>query len=61
MKDKQHIELEALIKEVLKKKDRIIPIIGDDCFVGYIDEKHQEPIPLQQWIAEELLNENLLI
>ena len=59
MKDKQHIELEALVKEVLKKQDRIIPIVGDDCFVGYIvKDKCQEQVPLQQWIAEKLLGEN---
>lgn len=55
MKDNQHEELEALVKEVLKKQDRIIPIIGDDCFVGYHDDC-RTLIPLQQWIAEELLD-----
>lgn len=56
MKDKQHEELEALIKEVLKKQDRIIPVVGDDCFVGYIErESGQIQVPLLQWIAEKLL------
>ena len=37
-------ELESLVKEVLKKSDRIIPIIGDDCFVGEINGNN---VPLQ--------------
>lgn len=59
MKDKQHEELESLVKEVLKRQDRIIPIVGDDCFVGLI--KHGEnhvQVPLQQWIAEQLLGDD---
>lgn len=57
--DKQQIELEALVKEVLKKQDRIIPIIGDDCYIGRIgDGDNYKLVPLQQWIAEELLEEN---
>lgn len=49
-------ELEALVKEVIKKQDRIIPIIGDDCFVGYIEDgKTRTLVSLQQWIAEKLL------
>ena len=37
--DKQQIELEALVREVVKKQDRIIPTIGDDCFVGLIENR----------------------
>lgn len=56
MKDRQNEELEALVKEVLKKQDRIIPVIGDDCFVGNIDVGNRQiQVPLQQWIAEKLL------
>ena len=56
---KQQAELEALVKEVLKKQDRIIPIIGDDCYVGRIGNgNNQQILPLQQWIAEELLEDN---
>ena len=59
MKDKQKIELEAIVKEVLKKQDRIIPIIGDDCFVGYIEDgERQILVPIQRWIAEKLLGNN---
>lgn len=49
-------ELETLVDEVIKKQDRIIPVIGDDCFVGY--NKKKQILPLQQWIAEKLLGEN---
>lgn len=56
MKDKQHDELESLVKEVLKRQDRIIPIIGDDCFMGYSDNGDiRVQVSLQQWIAEKLL------
>lgn len=56
---KQQKELDNLVKEVLKKQDRIIPIIGDDCFVGYVEyEKKQTLVPLQQWIAENLLGDD---
>lgn len=54
----QHIELKEdlnLIKEEIKKKqDRIVPIIGDECFVGYSNDA-QTFVPLQQWLAEKLL------
>lgn len=60
--DKQKAELEALVKEVLKKQDRIIPIIGDDCYVGCIENgDNQKLVPLQQWIAEELLDDDSAI
>lgn len=36
----------------MKKQDRIIPIIGDDCFVGEMDGNY---VPLQRWLAEEML------
>lgn len=58
MKDKQHEELETLVKEVLKKQDRIIPVVGDDCYAGYIvRENGHIQMPLQQWIAEKLIGE----
>lgn len=46
------LELDSLVKEVLKKRDRIIPIIGDDCYVGRIDGK---VMTLQKWIAQKIL------
>lgn len=48
-------DLENLVKEVLKKQDRIIPIIGDDCFEG--KGKENQRLPLQLWIAEEMLKD----
>jgi hypothetical protein len=47
-------ELDSLVREVMKKQDRIIPIIGDDCFVGEIDGNY---VPLQRWLAEEMLGD----
>ncbi len=47
-------ELDSLVREVVKKQDRIIPIIGDDCFVGEMDGNY---VPLQQWLAEEMLGD----
>lgn len=49
-------ELDSLVKEVLKKSDRIIPIIGDDCFVGEINGVN---VPLQRWLAEEILRDEV--
>lgn len=56
---RQQIELEALVKEVLNKQDRIIPIVGDDCFVGTIEYNNGTKIlvPLQQWLAKKLIGE----
>lgn len=51
-------ELQSLVKEVLKKLDRIIPIIGDDCFVGEINGTY---VPLQRWLAEELLGDEVAL
>ena len=51
-------ELQSLVKEVLKKLDRIIPIIGDDCFVGEINGT---VVPLQRWLAEELLGDDVTL
>lgn len=49
-------ELEELVIEVLEKQDRIIPIIGDECFIGLVDNNNESSfVPLQQWITEELL------
>lgn len=56
--NKQRIELEALVKEVLKRQDRIIPVIGDDCFVGYLVDNNQRiEMPLQKWIAVTILRD----
>ena len=58
MKHKQHLELEVLVKEVIKRQDRIVPIVGDDCFVGYIENEGKQILaPLQQWIAVNLLGD----
>lgn len=58
MKEEQYLllqdELDLIIEEVKEKQDRIVPIIGDDCFVGYVDDEHTL-MPLQQWLTEELL------
>ena len=52
-------ELEILIKEVIDKKDRIIPVIGDDCFMGYVDENGiRDIVTLQEWIAVKVLGAN---
>jgi len=52
-------ELDELVKEVLEKQDRIIPIIGDDCFVGQSNDNGElVSMPFQQWIVEELLGNN---
>ena len=50
-------ELDRLVKEVIKRRDRIIPVIGDNCFIGDIDDTGEnKKVPLQQWIAEKLLD-----
>lgn len=60
MRDKRRDELEALVKEVLKKKDRVIPVIGDDCFVGYVEpDGCQRLVPLQQWLAVRMLGNDV--
>lgn len=52
-------ELEELIQELLKKQDRIIPIIGDDCFeVESADNLDKRTVSLQVFIAETLLRED---
>ncbi len=59
MKEKQYEELESLVNEVLKKQDRIIPIVGDDCFVGYDGSGSSRAlVSLQQWIANKLLDDD---
>lgn len=59
MKEKQYSELEILVKEVLKKRDRIIPVIGDDAFEGYVECDNMEfQFPFQRWLAEMLLAED---
>lgn len=50
-------ELDSLVREVVKKQDRIIPIIGDDCFVGEMDGNY---VPLQRWLAEEMLGDRAI-
>lgn len=57
---KQHFELEILVKEVLKKRDRIIPVIGDDAFYGIIRNNGIDyRYPLQRWIAEKLFGNDV--
>lgn len=58
MYNQQQRELESLVKEVIKRRDRIIPVIGDYCFVGYIDEG-EKLVPLQEWLAVTLLGDDL--
>ena len=59
MVDKQMKELESLVSEVLKKQDRIIPIIGDNCFGGKIaDVKNPDmstSVTLLEWVVEKML------
>jgi hypothetical protein len=52
-------ELEILVNEVLNRHDRIIPVIGDDCFVGLVgdDDKNQKQVPLQEWIIDAILKD----
>lgn len=53
-------ELEAIVKDVIEKRDRIIPIIGDDCFVGYLNlDGQQTLVSLQEWIAVNVLNNEI--
>lgn len=52
----QQKELENLVKEVLRKRDRIIPVVGDDAFEGIVNINGIEHcFPLQRWLAEKLL------
>lgn len=53
-------ELEALVNVVLEKQDRIIPVIGDDCFIGYVDD-NDKPVSLQEWIAITLLGQSEIV
>lgn len=46
-------ELESLVEKVLENRDRIIPIIGDDCFVVKVNDSN---VPLYQWIVEKVLD-----
>lgn len=64
MKDKLYIEddfndlkeeLDEFIKLVMDEQDRIIPLVGDDCFIGSVDDSKNTFFPLRQWIAEKLL------
>lgn len=62
MNDKQQRELESIVNEVIRKQDKIIPIIGDNCFVGLlIDEENNTSklVPLQEWIVEKMLGNNV--
>lgn len=53
-------ELDAIVKEVIGKRDRIIPIIGDDCFVGTLNvDGQQKLVTLQEWIAINILNDEV--
>ena len=54
----QQRELEDLGKEGLRKRDRIIPVVGDDAFEGIVNVNGTEHcFPLQRWLAEKLLGD----
>lgn len=56
----QQRELENLVKEVLRKRDRIIPVVGDDAFEGIVNVNGIEHcFPLQRWLAEKLLGDEV--
>ena len=56
----QYRELEILVKEVIKKRDRIIPVIGDDAFEGIVNINGIiHCFPFQRWLAEKLLGEDV--
>lgn len=56
LSEKLRKEFKKLIEEVVAKQDRIIPIIGNDCFVGLPNNKENTSyVPFQQWLVEELL------
>lgn len=52
-------QVEAIIEEVLRKQDRIIPIIGDSCFMGILESEDspaiQRRVPLQEYIIVSAL------
>lgn len=46
-------ETEDVIYELVKKQDRIIPIIGDNSFVGILEEKGENrTVPFQEYIVK---------
>lgn len=46
-------EAEEIISELVKKRDRIIPIIGDNSFVGILEEKGENrTVPFQEYIVK---------
>lgn len=58
--ENRQTELENLVKLVLKKRDRIIPVIGDDAFEGFVNINGKEHcFPLQRWLAEKLLGHDV--
>lgn len=62
MNEKQLKELEALVKDVVDKRDRIIPVIGDDAFEGrVVVDDISYCFPLQRWLAERVLGEETSI
>lgn len=48
-------EIEIFLSYLLKKQDRIIPIIGESCFVGTIEKDGQlKVVSLQEYIVEAM-------
>lgn len=58
MEDIQYRELNNIVKEVLEKRAKIIPIIGDDCFCGYINGNMDKKVTLQEWVAAMILGDD---
>lgn len=51
-------QLMRLVNTLAKKQDRIIPIIGDDCFVGIVDNCNgRTELPLQKYIITTITDE----
>ena len=59
--DEQQEELTILVEEVVKKRDRIIPIIGDNCFVGILENSTitEHIVTLQEWLIETMLEDDI--
>lgn len=46
---------EYMISDLVKKRDRIIPIIGDNSFVGILEEKGEDrAVPFQEYIVKTI-------
>lgn len=51
-------ELEEIVNDLLKKQDRIIPIIGENCFIGQIEsDEGNRYVSLQEYIVERLIGD----